>query len=85
MTMYYLGLFLWSHLIAGTIAAIIDYLFYKEEITETIEEFNQEYNFSFKLTVPIYIVVHILGGWYMLFSVLKSIFNYYFERDDDDE
>jgi hypothetical protein len=83
MTMYYLGIFLWSHLIAGVIALIIDYLFYKEIIPEFIEELNLENNINIKLTMPIYSIVLILGGWISLFSILKGIFEYYSESDDE--
>ncbi|WP_027409661.1 hypothetical protein [Anoxybacteroides tepidamans] len=85
MSMYYLGLFLWTHLAAGILAAIIEYFFYRDILHEAIEEFNQEYNLGFEVTLPMYFVARILGGWYTLFTNLKSIFDYYFEPDDDND
>jgi zinc transporter ZupT len=85
MTMYHLSIFLWSHLIAGVVASIISFLFYKETIPEAIEELNHENTLGIKINMALLIVIFVLFGWYTLIKVLKSIFDYYFEPDDDND
>lgn len=85
--MYYFSLFLISHLTAGVVGTIIDYLFYREEIPEVIEEFKAENELTtpFEINRTSYIISHVLLGWHTLIYSLKSIFDYYFEPDDEDE
>jgi hypothetical protein len=83
-TMYNIGLFLLTHLAAGLVALVIDFFFYHDETQEVIDDFNQE-GHPIILTKSTLNVLTILGGWYALVSCLKSIFDYYFEPDDEDE
>jgi cytochrome c oxidase assembly factor CtaG len=85
MAMYNLSIFLWSHLIAGVIALIISFLFYKETVPKAIEEFNRENTLGIKINMTVLSVIFILFGWYTLIKVLKSIFDYYFEPDEEDD
>jgi zinc transporter ZupT len=85
MTVYYLSIFLWSHLIAGVVASIISFLFYKEIIPEAIEELNHENTLGIKINMALLIAIFVLFGWYTLIKVLKSIFDYYFDSDEEDD
>jgi hypothetical protein len=85
--LYYLSIFLISHLTAGLVGTLIDYLFYRKEIPEVIEEINleREIEAPFEINRKSYIIMHILLGWWTLFYSLKNIFDHNFEPEDDDE